>query len=1035
MSISNVGIRNSFLSFIFLFTWSPLWSQVVYVATNGSDSNSGTLSEPFKTIQKAADAIGSNGTVYIREGRYHESVFIENNHPGITFEAYNSEKVILDGTKPVTSSWEVHSGNIYKTKIDEGTWQVFVNDKMHVTARWPNIGNPTDEVNATGGHGRPNFPPPGSYYDTDNWHDININACSVEPADDSTGLHVTLDDPRFSQISGVDLTGAVIVGKLQKHNHFSHEIINYHSGNKIKATTDYFKLREGDNADNQNGFQDVSAFFFLEDKLEFLDEAGEWWYDEESGYLYLWCLEDKNPNNEEVRYKVYDCIFETKGGCHDYVFKGITFFGGRLWTDGSHNYKFIDCTHSHTVTTSRSLSNLDVSKHRHISYFRQCPEGHDFNGAVDFLFDNNVFEYIDGCALNFHGSGTAGTKITNCLFHHILWDEGRQGATYAKKCTGGEFSYCTVHTLGKGNGHKPGSQEDVYMNRVHNIYFWSDASTIQVAPGGQEGTRLHHNWTYNSNTANGIRFDGKEGEHTEIGGLLDHNVVKGCKRGYRLKGEEHQIYNNMGIECHGESDMNVAIAKGGNLYTQTYNNCAGVISGGSDRWQPIPGNHGNNWNGCDTTREPMDFIDGVADQPLRTQLMDPDNFDFRPCPGSDLIDAGIIKTDAFKNVNVTEGWIGDAPDIGPYEFGDDQYWIPGRRIDKASYPVPIDNGPKARVISDLMWAEARNSTSFDVYFGERADNLSKVATNPAGNNIYDPGYLACGRTYFWRVDCHTPSGIKTGDVWSFTVKEKDTIYFAATDDAFIESGNSSNYGDSAYLELSNSKTGYLKFKVEGLENHDVESSFITMRLSASGSDEKQTSLHKVSDNSWSESSINGNNFPSVISEITSLNNIQKNTRAIFNGCDVSGNGEYSYAIKTTSEIEKWYAEEALHNPKLHVVVTGGPDNSSDSTNSDSTSNSISTYYNPQMFRLEQNYPNPFNITTEIKFQLKQSGIVRLAIYNLGGQLVETLIDNQLMQSNTYHIVEWDASAFKSGVYFYRLETGNFSKTIKCVLLK
>jgi len=74
---------------------------------------------------------------------------------------------------------------------------------------------------------------------------------------------------------------------------------------------------------------------------------------------------------------------------------------------------------------------------------------------------------------------------------------------------------------------------------------------------------------------------------------------------------------------------------------------------------------------------------------------------------------------------------------------------------------------------------------------------------------------------------------------------------------------------------------------------------------------------------------------------------------------------------------------------------------------------------PAQYRLMQNYPNPFNPTTTIEFALPADGLVTLKVYNMLGQEVATLIDNQLIDEGTNE-VSFDASSLSSGVYFYRL---------------
>jgi len=88
---------------------------------------------------------------------------------------------------------------------------------------------------------------------------------------------------------------------------------------------------------------------------------------------------------------------------------------------------------------------------------------------------------------------------------------------------------------------------------------------------------------------------------------------------------------------------------------------------------------------------------------------------------------------------------------------------------------------------------------------------------------------------------------------------------------------------------------------------------------------------------------------------------------------------------------------------------------------------------PQRFVLEQNYPNPFNPMTEIAYSLPKACRVRLTIYNILGQRVATLVDERQLAG--YRSLRWDASAYASGVYFYRLQAGDFVETRKMVLLR
>ncbi len=88
---------------------------------------------------------------------------------------------------------------------------------------------------------------------------------------------------------------------------------------------------------------------------------------------------------------------------------------------------------------------------------------------------------------------------------------------------------------------------------------------------------------------------------------------------------------------------------------------------------------------------------------------------------------------------------------------------------------------------------------------------------------------------------------------------------------------------------------------------------------------------------------------------------------------------------------------------------------------------------PSQFELQQNYPNPFNPTTTISFSIPKSEFVKLSVYNALGQQVATLVNEQL-NAGQYKLL-FDASNLVSGIYFYRIEAGNFTSTKRLVLLR
>ena len=88
---------------------------------------------------------------------------------------------------------------------------------------------------------------------------------------------------------------------------------------------------------------------------------------------------------------------------------------------------------------------------------------------------------------------------------------------------------------------------------------------------------------------------------------------------------------------------------------------------------------------------------------------------------------------------------------------------------------------------------------------------------------------------------------------------------------------------------------------------------------------------------------------------------------------------------------------------------------------------------PMACGLLQNYPNPFNASTSLSYMMPRAGPVSISIYNLLGQCVATILEGE--QEAGSHSVVWHAEHFPSGVYFAWLDAGEYSQSVKMVLLK
>lgn len=117
----------------------------------------------------------------------------------------------------------------------------------------------------------------------------------------------------------------------------------------------------------------------------------------------------------------------------------------------------------------------------------------------------------------------------------------------------------------------------------------------------------------------------------------------------------------------------------------------------------------------------------------------------------------------------------------------------------------------------------------------------------------------------------------------------------------------------------------------------------------------------------------------------------------------------------------------------YVPIWGGPINISATAVEESITDIL-----PTALELEQNYPNPFNPSTTIEFSLPTRNHVALKVFNITGEEVAVLL-NKTLSVGSYR-VNWDGRDYEgnevaSGVYFYKLSAGNFSKSKKMLLLK
>jgi len=589
-----------------------------FVSSNGNDSNPGTVTNPFLTIQKAADTMIAGDICYIRQGSYHETIIMDDNDGSdgstIIFSAYDGERVVLDGTMLLDVVWEVYSGSIWKTTLDFPVWQLFAQRQEMVMARWPNA-NFTD----------------GTVWDKENyWGHGTIDD------DPSAYENGTLIDEPHGDIdlanSGLDITGAIAILNVGSFKTWTRRVLS-HSGNTFTY-------------DPVPGWKTKHHDYFLEGKLAFLDTEGEWFLDTLTNELYFWPPDNGDPNDLSIRGKVQSYAFEISNSDHVQI-KNIEFFGT--------TFNFSNCDYA--VIENCNLWFPSCYK-RMLGVVDNQPDMSLFTSSSNCLVYKCAFRYTDGSVLEMYSGNNT---IEDCYFYHIDYtstDLNGLMTTIQMGGSGNVFRRNTLHKLGASATLNPGDEALIELNDMYDSgYVQSDGAMVQCMVGQQPGVEIRYNWIHDT-IKYGARFDGNGDGNN---GLMHHNVIWNVQGGIMIKGYEHMLYNNTAFDNGDKNDIIIMIEQGGNEGTISRNNAANKIAGhrtGNYEDYPVPGIYDHNWNGYEMNTD------------IKEMLVDPENRDFRPITGSALIDSGV----AVQGIN--DGYIGTAPDLGAYEYGG-EYWIPG----------------------------------------------------------------------------------------------------------------------------------------------------------------------------------------------------------------------------------------------------------------------------------------------------------------------------------------------------------------------
>ena len=469
------------LAFIFFLTFASrvLHCADYYVATDGDDENSGSIEQPFATIQKAADVMDAGDTCYIRGGTYYQSVEIDGLQgtlsAPVTFASYSGEAVILDGSQPLSelgsTGWTQHEGNIYKTTLDTDIWQLYVDGELMISARWPNA-NLDD----------------GSVWDWNYW------AWGDEQASSNGTL---VDEPHGNidlAASGLDMTGTVAVLDVGSWKTWT-RVVNSHT-----AGSDTFTYDEAETYIAKN------HYYFLEAKLNLLDVEKEWFFDATDKTLYLYAPGGGEPFGD-IRGKTQTYVFNVTNSSH-ITLRNLGFFGTTIRFYDVPNTTIEVCEFLYPSCSMSMLGSISPPEATTIAQ-------RNATRPSDCTVRNCSFDYAESHAIFMEGDAN---RIENCIFRYIDWAASElpylMGTIYMRG-PNAVFVRNTVHNTGAsqvmnfwtdvegGTGPAPLVE---YCRFYRFGLIQDDGAAVHVTNPTQPGQITRYNWYYDSPQF-GARFD------------------------------------------------------------------------------------------------------------------------------------------------------------------------------------------------------------------------------------------------------------------------------------------------------------------------------------------------------------------------------------------------------------------------------------------------------------------------------------------------------------------------------------------------
>ncbi len=591
----------------------------------GDDSRSGTIAQdpatPWKTIQRAADAMAPGDTCVIRAGTYRETVTPKT---GQSFRNYEGERVVVSGCDIVSpESWKRFRGNIYRATMVEKTYDVFVDEQYMDKARWPDADADVMRKNewvTTVNGGRRNS----------GWVD-------------------------FEDGLPANFVGGFYTGHNGKNAfNFNHGRIASQNGNRISVTHLNFRWWQGVAGHIGPGTGNII------DHLNCLTTAKEWHWQDRTLYLYAPGGGSPSSKQVEARVRLYGFNCSNRDSIH---IQGLNFHGASLLMDGSNDcvvdyciFKHVSPWGNHYYSLAATGGQSDVN-HYTVGGTIDGTAGLYFKGKNNTL-KNSVIIHGWGSLVTLLGSNST---IVNNHIEDANWITRQHTANITvsgtnqkilnntlRNCTGKMIAFILYDGV-------PVKGITIRGNDCRKYaYAMFDGGTACFYTNGEDdlgGAEICYNviaenMTLKDRVSCGIYLD--DGSHNAT---IHHNVIHGgghCRSGiFTHKGREKiWVYHNSVWAVSGSAWLSSVWIGTRDAASMVYrNNLSG--SQGYDQ-KGVAGTITQDHN---RQQVPANELEDVANINFRIHQDD-----------SASIDAGTPIT------GINEEFVGDGPDLGAHEF-------------------------------------------------------------------------------------------------------------------------------------------------------------------------------------------------------------------------------------------------------------------------------------------------------------------------------------------------------------------------------